>query len=465
MAEPGQGLPGYARHRLAYLDQLAWELHRVTRRNQLMQCLWLYDRPVDLAELDRTHARMSHMPVNRRIEPSPLPFGRPRWVHGSHPGGTRTVGETVLPRASLMAWANAQARVAADPVAGPPWNIAVQRFDDGTSAVSVTGSHIIIDGMGFLRLLGAAVEGTPVPCDYLRPHSRSRRTALAADLRQALADLPAGAAATARVTRAAIRARRTRPAGGGGGDVRAATASAGSDAAGRLVDLPAVIVGVDAGAWDARARALGGHPQGLMPAFCGRVAARLGRLHRTDGSVSLSLPMDVRRGPDDDRAIAFTLTRVAVDPAEAMTSLRPIERSVLAALRKAQQDPDMLGTLLPVVPWLPRRTATLLLDALFTYGDERPVTCSNVGTLPDALGAIDGQPCVRVIGRGVDTNVTLRDLQRTHGHLVIVGSRYRDTVSLAIEGYEPTSDTTAADLAAAARAALADLGLTGTIEG
>ncbi len=463
MAERASGAPARARHRLAYADQLAWELHRVTARNQLMQCLWLYDRAVDVAELERTYARICATPVNRRIEPSPLPFGRPRWVAGGHGGDEIRVGETVLPRASLMAWANAHARLRSDVVAGPSWHIAVQRFDDGTSAVSVTGSHVIIDGMGFIRLLEAAVTGAPVASDYLSPGGRSRSEALAADLRQAAADLPSGAAAAARAAMAAVQARRARPKDRGtdGGSPAGRTDARGTE---RIVDLPAVIVDVDGASWDARARVLGGHPQGLFPAFTARVAARLGRLHRTDGSAGVVLPVDVRQGLDDDRALAIIFAKVAIDPMGAMTDLQPIERSVLAAVREARRQPEMLGTLLPVVPWLPRRTAMTILDRLFAYGDERPVTCSNVGTLPDAVGRIDGKPCRRVVGRGVDTNVTARDLERTHGHLVIVGSRYGGSVSIAIEGYEPSAGTTTADLVAAAEGALADLGLPGTIE-
>ncbi|MFO1541040.1 MAG: hypothetical protein ACKOTZ_11465 [Chloroflexota bacterium] len=464
MADRSAGSPAYARHRLALLDQLASELHRVTHRNQQMQCLWLYDREVDLAGLERTYARRCAMPGNRLIEPSPLPFGRPRWVHGPRPGDPIRVGDGVLPRASLLAWANAHARLPSDPVAGPAWHVAVQRFDDGTSAVSITGSHLVMDGLGVVRSIEAAVLGTEVACDYLPRHGRGRRTAIADDLRQALADLPAGAAAGARATAMAIRGRLARPSDGLSRDDPAHHGE-GTDADGeRIVELPAVIVGVDAAAWDARARDLAGHPHGLMPALAARVAAGLGRLHRTDGSVSLVMPLDVRRGLDDDRALAFIFANVAIDPDAAQTSLRPVERAVLAGMRSAQRQPEMLGSLLPVVPWLPRRSATLLLDALFAYGDERPVTCSHVGTLPAAMGAIDGAPCRRLIGRGVDTNVTLRDLRRTHGHLVVVGSRFRDTVSIGIEGYEPSAGTTTGDLAAIARTALADLGLPGTIE-
>ena len=45
-------------HRLSFFDQLAFELHRLTGRNQLMQCLWIYDTAVNREALEAVFARM-----------------------------------------------------------------------------------------------------------------------------------------------------------------------------------------------------------------------------------------------------------------------------------------------------------------------------------------------------------------------------------------------------------------------
>src|SRR3982074_3533635 len=159
--------PGYARHRLAWLDQLAYELFRVTRRSQLMQCLWLYDRDVDLAALAQTRERLAALSYNRLIEPSPLPWARPRWVKA---GGTSILleqGSHPLPRSRLMPWANQRARAPIAPVIGPGGRMAIQPFDDGSTAVSIVGSHLLLDGMGALRVIEAAVNGTAFPSPYL----------------------------------------------------------------------------------------------------------------------------------------------------------------------------------------------------------------------------------------------------------------------------------------------------------
>ena len=42
-------------HRLEFLDQAALELMRATGRNQLMQCVWVYEHPLSDEGLKRFH--------------------------------------------------------------------------------------------------------------------------------------------------------------------------------------------------------------------------------------------------------------------------------------------------------------------------------------------------------------------------------------------------------------------------
>jgi hypothetical protein len=65
----------------------------------------------------------------------------------------------------------------------------------------------------------------------------------------------------------------------------------------------------------------------------------------------------------------------------------------------------------------------------------------------------------------VDVNVTRQDLERSHGHLVVVASRYDKTVSLCIEACQlgPTPTTTV-ELRLVASRTLADFGLDGIID-
>lgn len=449
----------HAQHRLAWLDQLAFELNRATGRNQLMQCIWIYDRPVDEAALVRMNERLVALMFNRLVERSPLPWGRPRWVR---PAGLPLPLETsadVLPRDQLLQWANRHARAPIDVVAGPAWRMAVQRFADGSTAVSAVGSHVIIDGMGSVRALDAAARGMELPGSYQAQGSRRWLDGCLSDARQVLADAPRSLSALARLARAGRR-RPSAPEREGG---RTADDMSGGQ---ELVDLPAVAVSIDAEAWDACARRLHGRPHALFPGFVATLAAHLGRCRSSDGAVSLVLPIDRRGGLEDDRAVAIEFRAMTIAPAGLATNLRPVNVMLAALLRSARDGgSDALAPLLPAISWMPRRLATALVERMFTYADERPVSCSNLGTLPESLALIDGAPCLRMLTRAVDVNVTRRDLMRSHGHLVVVGSRRGGTVSLCIEAcqLEPTL-TTVGDLRRVTSQTLADFGLDAVIE-
>jgi hypothetical protein len=457
---PEMSVPAYARHRLAWLDQLAYELFRVTGRGQLIQCLWLYDREVNLAALARTNERLAALLFNRLIEPSLLPWGRPRWVK---PGGTPLLPELnsePLPRSRLLQWANQHARAPLDPVIGPASRMAIQSFDDGSTAVSLVGSHLLLDGMGALQAIEAAVNGTGIPSPYLPRGARRRLSGCASDAWQILADAPHTVAALARIARATW----CRPAAPIGTPAVPAV-EAGHDRS-TILELPAVAVTADSQAWFACERRLGGGFNTLLPGFVASLASHLGRRRSSDGAVSLLVPISRRRGLDDERALAIEFHMMNVAPASLATTLRPVDASRRALLRGARKSrTDALASFLPAIAWMPRTTAKTLVNRLFDYAGERPASCSDLGLLPDGLARIDGAPCRHVLARAVDVNVTRQDLERSHGHLVVVASRYGKTVSLCIEAcrLEPTPTTTE-ELRLLASRTLADFGLDAVID-
>ena len=422
MTETGaSGAAPYARHRLAWLDQLAFELFKATGRSQLMQCLWLYERDVDHAALQRMAARLAALSFNRLIEPSPLPLARPRWVRPDGPSEPPQIGPDILPRQQLLGWANQQAHLPIHPVTGPAWRMAVQRFADGSTAVSIVGSHVIIDGIGAIGAIAAAARGTPLPNNYLPQGRRGRVDGVMSDSRQILADAPRTLAAIARIARVARRR-------------SVATAAGECRASSQAVDIPALAVSIGSQAWDRCAERLGGRASALLPGFVARLAVHMGRYRTSDGTVSLLVPIDMRRGLDDERALAIKFASMHLAPEGLATDLRPVRTAMTSLLRAAKEDRfDPLVSLAPALSWLPAGAATALVNQMFAYGDSPPVSCSNLGRLPDALALIDGSPCTRLLARAVDVNVSLRDLQRSHGHLVVVASRYRDAVSLCIE--------------------------------
>ncbi|RTM15006.1 MAG: hypothetical protein EKK33_03180 [Bradyrhizobiaceae bacterium] len=452
------GAPTRARHRLAWLDQLAYELFRVTGRSQLMQCLWIYDRDVNGAALVQTYERLTALSFNRLIEPSPLPWGRPRWVAGTSVPFEQN--SDPLPRSQLLQWANQHARAPIDPVSGPAGRMAIQAFDDGSTAVSIVGSHLVLDGMGALRVIASAVNGTGVPNPYLPKGARRRLSGCLSDAWQILADAPQTAAALVRIARAQW----YRPAAAAKGLAVAPAAEAAHDPS-TIVELPAIAVTIDSGAWLACEQRLGGGMNTLLPGFVASLASSLGRRRFSDGDISLLVPRSRRRGLADERALAIEFHMMNVAPVGLTRSLEPVNaaRALLRGARKSQT--DVLTSLLPAIAWMPRASAKTLVNGLFDYSDELPVSCSDLGMLPEGLARIDGAPCRHLLTRAVDVNVTRRDLERSHGHLVVVASRYDKKVSMCIEACQlHSTPTTADELRLLVSRTLADFGLEAVID-
>jgi hypothetical protein len=425
-------------HRLAWLDQLAYELFRSTGRNQLMQCLWVYERDVDYERLEDICDRLSRNSFNRLIEPSTLPWGRPRWVK---PVGRPVVLEkspAMLGRSHLMHWATEQAHKPIDPVAGPAWRLAIQRFDDGSTALSFVGSHLVLDGMGALRAIEATICGTARPNLYLAQSARGWITGLFSDTVQVLADAPSSVVGLAKLVVAIAQSRQFAI-----GKFWAKADVAPLTEKEKVIRLPSVAITVDADAWDACALRLGGHSNSLLAGFTATLAAHLGRIRSSDGSASLLVPVDRRRGPGDERAIAMKLLRINVDPNGVTTSLKAINHLFMATLRNARHQPDNLLKILPAVAWLSGKTIAALANNMFSYESDLPVSCSNIGALSTELARIDGAPCDRMLTRAIDVDVTIQDLNRSNGHLVVVASRYGQLVTLCIEGCQahPTRTT------------------------
>lgn len=80
--------------RLSYLDQALFLGLRATGQAAVMQCVWVYEHAVDFDGLRRFHRNFGYGLAGRRIEPSPLPFGRHRWVSSLGPPSSIDVAET-----------------------------------------------------------------------------------------------------------------------------------------------------------------------------------------------------------------------------------------------------------------------------------------------------------------------------------------------------------------------------------
>lgn len=442
-------------HRLAFLDQTALELMRATGRGQLMQCVWVYEHPLNYEGVKRFHHNLYESLGGRLVELSPLPFGRPRWVRPSGPPPPLRIAERARPRAELLDWADELGNLPIDPINGPGWQLAVQPLDDGATAVSIIASHVIGDGAGALMAVFEAVTGIMRDPGYDRAGTRNRRQAVVSDLRQAARDVPhalrtlAKAAKLAREKRADFR--------------RARTARTGPADTTPVV-VPSVAVFVDTDVWDAKAAELGGNTYSLVAGYAAKLGEKLGRRRAADGAVTLSIAINLRESLEDDRALAMAFANASLDPMSLTTDLTEARTAVRVAREKAKNEPDAAMEVMPLVPWMPTNAVKGVVDLMFAYSDDLPVSCSNLGDLPPDLARVDGTDAEYVFIRALDTDVTLGELQRSHGQLVVVSGRINGRLSISVEAYELGAENSKERLRRIAAETLEEFGISGEVD-
>ena len=133
-------------------DQTFFIGERATRSTNMLQCVWIYDRAIDIDGLRRFHRHLAQGRLSRRIEPSPLPFGRHRWVSPTDQSDLEIV-ENPRPRSEFDAWLSEQTDTGLDAEHGPGWHLAVLPFTDGGAGVSLVISHCLTDGVGLCEAL------------------------------------------------------------------------------------------------------------------------------------------------------------------------------------------------------------------------------------------------------------------------------------------------------------------------
>jgi hypothetical protein len=410
--------------RLALLDQADLLRLRATGQGSMCQCTWVYDRDVDLDELRIFSGNLGAGLLGRRIERSPLPFGRHRWVVD---GGSPDIDLSARrSRAEIGAWIEQRARVRVDPEWGPTFHLGVLPLDDGGTAVTLVASHCVVDGLGLATAIADAVKGERRDFGYPHANSRGRWRAVSEDLIDAVRALPA-------VIRALIATLlillRLSP------DAKAPSAAPQPREVPGVDDeaeLPSVTMQTDAAAWDARAHELSGSSNTLVIAFAARLAHRIGRVHPDGSTVTVVLPVS-ERGADDDRANALTSITLDVDGQGVTDDLSRVRADVKSRLTSLAQQPNAMLAGLPLIPftprWLVRHT-----EGIATATDQLPVGCSNLGSFDAVVGRVDGADATEVSMRLAEQGVTRRRIERAHGQLfcgtgTINGGRFLTVVA------------------------------------
>lgn len=445
-------------NRLALIDQALFAGHRAAGLNLVIQCVWVYDHDIDFDGLRRFHHSLGYGLLGRRIELSPLPFGRPRWVLDR---GTSDIdiAECARPRAQLSDWADERSQLPIDAECGPGWHLGVLPLTDGSTAVSLVLSHYLVDGLGLALTIADAALGNTHDLGYPPPGSRTRPRAVVQDIRHTAQDAPDVARAifaTARLARKQARARRDtarRPA------PQTLAVRGGDD----VVVVPAVSIQVASRDWDARAEALGGTGHTLVAGFAAKLAERLGRRRKGDGTVTLHLPIN-ERTEGDTRANAMSIAIVSVDPTRVAMDLHEVRAAIKHALRTLRETPDESLQLRSLIPFTPKRALKRMVDAGFSDPDV-PVLCSNLGELGPLVCRVDGTDGELALTRATGQHFTRQWLERVGGQMTLQSWRTAGPkVYLTVNAYQPGAENTKPALRELAARTLAEFDLTGTID-
>ena len=440
-------------NRLALTDQMSFLSVRATGQGTVVQCVWIYERAVDLDGLRRLHRNLGFGLLGRRIERSPLPFARHRWV-AEPESADIDIAERARPRAELGAWADERGQIPVDPELGPSWHLGVARFTDGSTAVSLVASHLVVDGIGLCLAITDAVAGNHPDLGYPQPQSRTRLRAAVQDGYRTVRETTA----IARAVGAAARMGRRR-----GSDVARVRASRPvaverGSANGALL-APAVTIYVDLADWDARAKALGGTNNSLFAGFAAKLAEFAGCTAAGDGAVGISFPVSDRTD-GDTRANALSFMLLRIDPAPVATDLRDVRGAIGQALKTLRETPEELLELLALAPLTPKRVMRRLAEVAYGYTD---VGCSSIGDIDPAVGRADGTDADRVFIRGVRQRFTQHSFDRPRGILMVSG-RTAGRVFIAVVAYQLDGKVSKDGLRGLAARTLSEFGLTGEID-
>jgi hypothetical protein len=435
---------------LDLVDQTFFRVERAAAVTNVIHCVWVYNRPIDVAGLRQFHRHLQRGRLSRRIERSPLPFGRHRWVSPSDQSDLEIV-ETPCAREEFDTWLDEQANTPLDAEHGPGWHLAALPFTDGGAGVSLVASHCLTDAVGLCEALADAACGYDTAINWPAAGSRPRWRALGEDARQTMGDIPG-------IGRAAVAAARflRRNRGSAGSAIPQPVLSVGAY---EPVIPPTATIFVDADEWDARARALGGTSNTLFVALAARVAQRVGRVN-ADGSVSLTMAINERTA-DDTRANAITNVDFTVDPALAATDLREIRGAIKQALIRHREVPDERWTLLPLVPlvpqWLGRRWVGVATNSAASVG------ASNVGALNPVVNRPDGTDADHFVMRSLSAGMTTAMLLQLGGLLSLLSGRAQGRVFVSFVACQPDRPTSTDELQQHISRVLSEFSLTATI--
>jgi hypothetical protein len=437
------------------LDHGVFTQHQAIGRNNVIQCVWVYEHAIDFDGVRRFHHSLGRGLLGRRIERSPLPFARHHWVLDRGPSDI-DIDESTRPRAELSDWADERAQLPIDPERGPGWHLGVLALTDGSTAVSLVLSHYLIDGLGLVLALIDAVMGNTRDLGYPPPRSRTRLRAVAQDARQTARDAPE----VARALRVAVKQARRQRQGAAQSPASRPLALRGGDGDEPIV-VPGITISIDVADWDARANALGGTTNTLGAGFAAKLGELLGRCRAGDGAVTLQLPVS-ERVEGDTRANAMLFARVSLDPTRVTQDLRDARSAIKQALRTLRETQDDSLQVAWLASFTPKR-ALRRMDEGMVADPDLPVFYSNLGDVGSVVNRLDGTDAEYATARVTAQNETRQSLERMGGQMTLQSLRLPRSFVVSVNAYQPGAENTKSALRGVAAHTLAEFDLTGEI--
>lgn len=440
---------------LAFMDQASYLWVRASGHVHCIQATWTYRRDIDHDGLRRMHDNLAHGLLGRRVEPSPLPGGRHRWVACRDLPGI-DVSSPAADRSVLADWFDERAHTPIDPEFGPVWHLGVLPIENYGTAVSLVASHTVVDGLGLALAVRDAVNGVRHDFGYPPPGSRQRRQAIAEDARAAARALPEVGRALGGMVKVAMQNRPSL------GKKAPPTRHPKPRSRDLPVTVPTAAVYVDLADWDACADRLGGTSNVLLAGFAAKLAERFGRRRAGDRLVTLSYPVNDRT-ENDLRANALKGIDFAINPAGVTTDLRATRQHIKRALAEGLGKFADQERVFPLTPFVPKAVVRKLPLGALNAAD-LPVGCSNCGELDPAFARVDGTEAEFASLRMVEQNLTEKSPELINGELFVGSGRVAGKIFLTLRAYQPGVANSRDSLRQLAVGTLADFGLSAFIE-
>ena len=258
---------------LDLVDQTIFRVERAAGVTNLIQCVWVYNRAVDIDGLRRFHHHLQqgpavppHRTLTVAVRPPSLGLAqRPARARDRRDASAaRRIRRLARRAGQHPTGCRARTRMA-------PCGAAVHRRRRRGELGRLTLPHRrrrALRGRWRTRLAATTTQSAGPLAE-----SRRRWQALREDARQTVRDIPAIGRAVAAAARFVRRNRGT-------GLVSHAAYRAPPAGADELITLPTATIFVDADEWDARAHSLGGTSNTLLAALAARLAQRVGRRRR-----------------------------------------------------------------------------------------------------------------------------------------------------------------------------------------